>query len=256
MKKYTWQEKFQYHFDNMMSRGTISLIGLLFGITMLVVLLAGVLVGIINPDDGVGSSMWLSLMHAIDAGTLAGDDGNWLFLLVMTLVTICGLFITSMLIGILNAGIEDKMTSLQKGKSLILESNHTVILGFNENALNMISELITANENQKDEVIVVMDDVDKTTMEDAIHQWIGDTKTTRIICRSGQVDRFADLSICSLETCRSIILNLEDDARTIKAILACVHLLEKSDNEDAYISAMIHEAGNMEAAQIAGKDRT
>ena len=258
MKKYTWQEKFQYHFDNMMSRGTVSLIGLLFGITLVVVLLAGVLVGLINPDEGVGvgSSMWLSLMHAIDAGTLAGDEGNWLFLLVMTLVTICGLFITSMLIGILNAGIEDKMTSLQKGKSLILESNHTVILGFNENALNMISELIIANENQKDEVIVVMDDVDKTMMEDAIHQWIDDTKTTRIICRSGQIDRFADLSICSLETCRSIILNLEDDARTIKAILACVHLLEKSDNKDAYISAMIHEAGNMEAAQIAGKDRT
>ena len=36
MKKYTLKEKFQYHFDNIMSKGTASLIGILFGITALV----------------------------------------------------------------------------------------------------------------------------------------------------------------------------------------------------------------------------
>ena len=176
MKKHTWKEKFQYRFDNIMSRGTVSLIAILFGITAIVVILAGVLAVLIDgvADGSVGKSMWMSLMHAIDAGTLAGDDGNWVFLLLMTIVTICGLFITSMLIGILNAGIEEKMTSLQKGKSLVLEKEHTVLLGFNENALNILSELILANENHKNQVVVVMDDVDKTEMEDAIHQRIPD----------------------------------------------------------------------------------
>ena len=257
MKKHTWKEKFQYHFDNLMSRGTASLIAILFGITTLVVVIAGILVSIINAEEGatVGMSTWSSLMHAIDAGTLAGDQGSWLFLAIMTVVTICGLFITSMLIGILNAGIEDKMTSLQKGKSLVLEKDHTVILGFNENALNMLSELILANENHKHCVVVVMDDMDKTTMEDAIHQRIPDTKTTKIICRSGHIDRFADLSICSLQTCSSVILNVDEDSRTIKSILACVNLLENSDNKDAYVTAMIHDAENLDAARIAGGDR-
>lgn len=257
MKKHSWKEKFQYKFDNLMSKGTVSLIGILFGITALVVCIAGVLVALFHDgsDGNVGKSIWMSLMHAIDAGTLAGDEGNWLFLLVMAIVTICGLFITSMLIGILNTGIEDKMTSLQKGKSLILEKNQVVILGFNEDALNIISELILANENQKNEVVVVMDDLDKTTMEDAIHQRIPDTKTTRIICRSGHIDRFSDLSICSLETCRSIILNVSDDSQTIKSILACVNMLDKSDNKDAYITAIIHDPENLEAAKIAGRDR-
>ena len=36
MKKRTFREKIQYHFDNIMSKGTIALIGLLFGITMIV----------------------------------------------------------------------------------------------------------------------------------------------------------------------------------------------------------------------------
>ena len=257
MKKYTWKEKFQYRFDNMMSRGTISLIGILFGITLLVVVLAGLLVGLVDSDHGmnIGKSVWLSLMHAIDAGTLAGDDGNWLFIFLMTIVTICGLFITSMLIGILNTGIEDKMTALRKGKSIVLENNHIVLLGFNENTLNILSELIIANENQKNEVVVVMDDMDKTEMEDQIHHRIPDTKTTRIICRSGCVDKFSDLAICSLETCRSIILNISQDALTIKAILACVNLLEKSDNNNAYVTAIICDECNMEAAKIAGGNR-
>ena len=257
MKKYTWKEKFQYQFDNLMSRGTASLIGILFAITAIVVVIAGFLVSVINSESGAtfGKSTWLSLMHAIDAGTLAGDDGSWLFLFLMALVTICGLFITSMLIGILNTGITDKMTSLQKGKSQVLEKNHTVILGFDENALNILSQLILANENHKNCVVVLMDDVDKTEMEDAIHQRIQDTKTTRIICRSGHIDRFADLSICSLQTCSSAILNVDDDSRTIKAILACVDLLERSDNKTAYVTAMIRDAGNLDAARIAGRDR-
>ena len=254
MKKYTWKEKFQYHFDNIMSKGTASLIGILFGITALVVLIAGVIVGLVN-QTGIGKATWMSLMHAIDAGTLAGDNENFIFMLLMTLVTICGLFITSMLIGILNTGIEDKMTSLQKGKSQVLEKDHVVLLGFNEDAINILSELITANENHKNQVVVVMDDEDKTEMEDAIHQRIPDLKTTRVICRSGITDRFSDLSICSLETCRSVILNITDDSRTIKSILACVHMLEKSENKDAYITAMIHDPENLEPAAIAGAGR-
>ena len=257
MKKHTWREKFQYHFDNIMSRGTISLIGILFAITALVVVITGILAGVMDKESGmnVGKSVWMSLMHAIDAGTLAGDSGNWQFLVLMTVVTICGLFITSMLIGILNTGIEEKMTALQKGKSLVLEKNHIVLLGFNENTLNILSELIIANENQKDEVVVVMDDMDKTEMEDMIHHRIPNTKTTRIICRSGKVDHFADLKICSLDTCRSVIMNIDEDARTIKAIMACVNLLDKCDNKDAYVTAIIRDERNLQVAQIAGGTR-
>ena len=256
MKKPTWKEKFQYQFDNLMSKGTVSLIGILFAITVIVVVLAGVIAVVTGVAEGmpVGKSVWMSLMHAIDAGTIAGDEACWQYLAIMMVVTVCGLFITSMLIGILNTGLEEKMVSLRKGKSIVLEKNHVVILGFNENALNIISRLIMANANHKHEVVVVMDDMDKTEMEDLIHQRIPDTGTTRVICRSGQVDQLDDLSMCSLETCRSVILNLEEDAQTIKSILACVHILEQYGNTSAYLVAMIRDDENLEAARIAGGD--
>ena len=257
MKNPSWKDKLQYWFDNLMSKGSLSLIGLLAVITGIVIAIAGFIVALLPDAEGAGvlSSIWFSLMHAIDAGTIAGDSGSFLFMLIMAIVTLCGLFITSMLIGVIGSGLEDKMNSLRKGRSQVLEQNHVIIFGFNENALNILRELILANENHKNSVVVVMDNQDKSEMEDVISQRIQDTKTTRIICRTGSMDNLADVEICSPSTCRSIIINAEDDFMSVKAILACATVLENSGNTEAYITALIRSEENVDAAKIAGKGR-
>lgn len=257
MKNPSWKDKLQYWFDNLMSKGSLSLIGLLAVITGIVIAIAGCIVALLPDAEGAGvlSSIWFSLMHAIDAGTIAGDSGSFLFMLIMAIVTLCGLFITSMLIGVIGSGLEDKMNSLRKGRSQVLEQNHVIIFGFNENALNILRELILANENHKNSVVVVMDNQDKSEMEDTIAQRIQDTKTTRIICRTGSMDNLADVEICSPSTCRSIIINAEDDFMSVKAILACATILENSGNTEAYITALIRSEENVDAAKIAGKGR-
>lgn len=259
MKKPSLKQKLSYKFDNLMSKGTLSLILLLAVITLVVIVIAGLVVSIADPETNgnVLQSAWMSLMHALDAGTIAGDDtSNILFIVMMSIVTICGLFITSMLIGVISTGLEAKMEDLRKGHSLVLEKNHVIILGFNENAINIIRELIIANENQKKGVIVVMDNQDKTEMEDLIAQRIPDTKNTKIICRSGSIDNISDVEICSPETCRSIIVNAENDFMSVKAVLATTTILENSDNHNAYITALIHSEENAEAARIAGNGRS
>ena len=257
MKNPSWKDKLQYWFDNLMSKGSLSLIGLLAVITGIVIAIAGFIVALLPDAEGAGvlSSIWFSLMHAIDAGTIAGDSGSFLFMLIMAIVTLCGLFITSMLIGVIGSGLEDKMNALRKGRSQVLEQNHVIIFGFNENALNILRELILANENHKNSVVVVMDNQDKSEMEDTIAQRIQDTKTTRIICRTGSMDNLADVEICSPSTCRSIIINAEDDFMSVKAILACATVLENSGNTEAYITALIRSEENVDAAKIAGKGR-
>ena len=257
MKNPSWKDKLQYWFDNLMSKGSLSLIGLLAVITGIVIAIAGFIVALLPDAEGAGvlSSIWFSLMHAIDAGTIAGDSGSFLFMLIMAIVTLCGLFITSMLIGVIGSGLEDKMNALRKGRSQVLEQNHVIIFGFNENALNILRELILANENHKNSVVVVMDNQDKSEMEDVISQRIQDTKTTRIICRTGSMDNLADVEICSPSTCRSIIINAEDDFMSVKAILACATVLENSGNTEAYITALIRSEENVDAAKIAGKGR-
>jgi ion channel POLLUX/CASTOR len=116
MRKITWFDRFRYTFDNTMSRGAIALIGWLFAASLVVIVVFSVLVMIarIIPVEGNGTVslaevIWSSTMHALDAGTIAGDQGPWIFRLTMFSMTLMGLFLVSILIGIITSGIEARL---------------------------------------------------------------------------------------------------------------------------------------------------
>ena len=259
MRNATRKQRFRYWFDNLMSRGTTSLLLLLGIITAVVAVTGGLLSVLLGGPDGegaesVGSSIWFTLMHALNTGVLAKEEGTVIYLFVMTLVTLVGIFITSFLIGTISNAIKDKIANLQEGRSAVLEKNHVVIIGFDENVTSIIEELALANQNQKDAVVVVLAEHDKTDMEDAIRDRIDDLHGTRVICRRGRPDSLKSLDVCSLDTCKSVIVNLEDDFMTVKTILACKSLLEKQGNTDAYVTAVIRDRDVLHPATIAGGD--
>ena len=257
MRKVTTSQRFRYWFDNLMSKGTPSLLLLLGVITAVVAVVGGLLsVALGGPDgtgaDTPGSSIWFTLMHALNTGVLAKEEGTVAYLFVMTIVTFVGIFITSFLIGTISNAIKDKIASLQEGRSMVIEKDHVVIVGFDEEVTNIIEELAMANANKKDAAIVVLAEHDKTDMEDVIRDRVSDLRTTRVICRSGRPDNVKSLNICSLDTAKAIIVNLSDDFMTVKTILACKHLLEEVGNTDAYITAVIRDRDVLHPASIAG----
>lgn len=260
MKKASFWQRFKYWFDNLMSKGTASLLLILGVITTIVVVAGGLASVFLGGPDGTGSgstgsSIWFTLMHAINTGVLAKEEGTVPYLFVMTIVTLVGIFITSFLIGTISNGIKDKVTELQRGKSRVIEKGHVVIIGFDENVTSIIEELVYANKNKKDAVVVVMADHDKTDMEDTIRDRVGDTGSLRVVCRRGRSDVMEDLKVCSLDTCKSIIVNLEDDFMTVKTILACEYLLDEYGNKEAYITASVRDKDVQRPAGIAGGDR-
>lgn len=253
-----FKEKASYQFDNIMSKGTIALVIMLFLVTAIVVVITGILGAFVNKDSSLGVLVWQSLMHAIDAGTIAGDDTkNIGYIILMSIVTICGIFVTSILIGIISTGFEQKLNDLRKGTSKVLETGHTVIIGFNDSIYTLLSELICAGENQKSNCIVVLGEEEKEVMEDMIKGHIEDFKTTRIICKSGKLTESFILERASLETSKSIVINQEDDFNVIKVILATVNYLKSMDafNSDVHITSMIHKQENLDAAKIAGEGK-
>src|ERR1700759_907752 len=195
MRKATFGERLRYAFDKSLSGGTISLIGwlglgsgLIVLIATAILLLTGITPAVPEGQDPqtftLPEALWQSLMRAIDAGTLAGDTG-WQYRLLMLGVTVGGIFIVSLLISVLSNGLQNKLEKLRKGRSFVVEENHTLILGWSPRIFLIISELIIANENQKHPRIVILADRDKVEMEEEIRAKVGDTKNTRIICRSG-----------------------------------------------------------------------
>ena len=260
MKKVSIGQRIRYWFDNLMSKGSASLLLLLAAITAAVVFVGGFLAVILGGADGKGEeplwqTMWFTLMHAINTGVLAKEEGTVAYLAVMTVVTLVGIFITSFLIGTISNAIKEKVTNLQRGKSHVIEKNHVVIIGFDENITSMIEELNYANANRRDAVVVIMADEDKVKMEHIISERVADMRHLRVVCRSGQPDNRSDLLICSLDTCKSVIVNINDDFMTVKAVLLCQNLLDECGNKDACIIATVRDQEVLHPAKIAGGER-
>jgi len=262
--EFTWKQKLQYRFDNIMSRGPLAMIGLLALASLFIVLIAGCIISIfgISPEGeeslGFIEGTWRSLMATLDPGTMGGDSG-WSFRWVRFLVTLGGIFVISTLIGVLGSGIEGKLYELRKGRSHVIEHNHTLILGWSHKVFYIISELILANENQKNAHIVVMSTKDKVEMEDEINQRITDFKTTMIICRSASPADLYDLNIVNPEGSKSIIILSEDtvenpDANVIKTILALTNNPNRKSSKKYHIVAEIENERNVIVAKMVGKD--
>jgi len=260
-RKPTLGQRLSYAFDNTLTSGTKAIIVWLAIISTVLVLVFGViytLTGINMPEnDGMGfmEAAWQSLMRSVDPGTVAGDEG-WSNRMLGLTITIGGIFIVGTLIGALTTGLDEKLNQLRKGRSLVLESDHTLILGWSDKIFHIINQLIIANSNQPRSRIVILSVRDKIAMEDELQARIKDLKTTRIICRTGSPLNLDDIALVNPDASKAIIILSPDtenpDTNVIKSVMA---LTNNPGRRPApyHIVAEIENDENMEAANLVGE---
>jgi ion channel POLLUX/CASTOR len=260
MKTITWRDRLRYQFDKSMAAGPIALIGWLAVISLVVIVIAGLFLALtgIAQEGGEPVSFiegaWESLMRTMDAGAMGGDVG-WGFRGVSLAVTVAGIFVFSALIGVLSSGLDEKLDELRKGRSHVLEKDHTIIFNWSPSIFDVISELVIANESRRNPRIVIMASKDKVEMEDEIADKIADLKNTRVICRSGDPTDLYDVNIVNPQASRSIIVLSPEsdyaDSEVVKTVLALVNDPERRE-EPYQIAAEIRDARNAEVARIVG----
>ena len=139
----------------------------------------------------------------------------------------------------------------------MIESDHTLILGWSSKIFTIISELAIANENQKKPRIVVLADMDKVEMEDEIRNKVENLKTTKVICRRGNPNDLVDLDIANPYSAKSIIILASEDKNadplTIKTILAITNNPNRRE-APYHIVAEIKNKKNVEVAKMVGKE--
>ena len=259
----TWRDRLRYRFENTLSKGPAAMIAWLAIVSTLMMFVAAFVIAVFamqsTPDTGAIGFVeggWRSLMHALDAGNLAGDEG-WALRILMLLVTIFGIFVVSILIGTITSGLEARLDEMRKGRSRVLESNHTLILGFSNKVFSIIGELLIANANQKNPAIVILADRDKVEMDDAIRAKFPDTKNSRVICRSGNPIDLDDLMLAMPNAARAIIVLAPEvespDIYVIKTVLALTNHPQRR-TEPYHIVAEIEDEKNLEAATLVGGD--
>ncbi|HEY0190863.1 MAG TPA: hypothetical protein VGC42_07040 [Kofleriaceae bacterium] len=262
------RNRLRYRFDNWMSRGVGAQMALLALITAALVVITAVAViafGAVPVNDkGVpdsfGMLVWKSLMRALDAGTLAGDVAGWAWLFIMLFVTLGGIFVLSALIGILNQGFGAMIDRLRRGHSAVVETGHTVILGWGPKIFTLLRELGEANANHRRLAVVILADRDKVEMDEAIDQELGHHHRLRIVTRTGSTMSPDDLHLAALTAAKSIIVLApehdsaglplaahESDTIVLKTLLA---LVKAAPADDLHIVAELFDEQSESVARM------
>jgi voltage-gated potassium channel Kch len=260
VRKPTLIERVRYAFDNTLSRGPIVLIAWLALATVIVIIIAtgiDLLIGGISPQQGLGPNevVWSLVFQALVPNPPGSFANPWQFLVVMLGVTVISLLGVSLLIGLMSSGIENRVDRLRRGRSRVIESGHTVILGWSEQVYSIVAELEVANLNQRHAAIAILSDRDKVEMEEEIRRRVKHDNRTRVVARRGSPTEHADLDLVSLQTSKSIIIVSDEeespDAATIKTMLAVVRAANRRQ-EPYHIVGVIRNPKNLEIAKMVG----
>jgi len=156
---------------------------------------------------------WVAWTYVADPGTHADATGT-LVRFVSFLITIGGMVIFALMIGIISDFISERVDDLKQGKSRVIESGHTLLLGWSDKSLAIVEQICLANESEGGGQIVVLANDGKQDMEAKLlyaterstseHQikLLG----TEVIFRSGNPLMEHELRKVSVATARSIIV--------------------------------------------------
>jgi ion channel POLLUX/CASTOR len=224
----TRRDRFRHWFDSTLLSGTRGMILWLSLATLALIFIVGTIAAVVKIKVDktpltFTEAWWSSLMRTLDPGTMGGDEG-WGLRIASFVVTIGGVLIVSSLIGLLANGISDRVAELRRGRSPVYAWGHTLILGWSPKIFPIISELVIANENQEDAAIVILGPLDKHEMERQLEARIGDTRGTKITCRTGTPFEPVDLEMARPHDAKAVIIlnrgHEDGDAEVVKTALA------------------------------------
>ncbi|NGO78326.1 hypothetical protein G6045_22070 [Streptomyces sp. YC504] len=261
--------RLRYWFDNTMSRGTPALIGWLSAICLVIVIPVSVLLvwADKNTPTTLGNQLVSVWQNTAETFNLGGAVGTPAFVAFSVILALVALFFASTLVGLITSGVNRKIMDLRKGRSLVLEKQHTVLLGWSDQVFPIVSELVEANSNLRRSAVVILADKDKVEMEDEIHTKVPDTGTTKVICRTGSPMDPTDIGLVNPHDARSIIVltpaaespagpracACEDggDAEVVKTLLAVTQSPQRRE-QPYHIVAAVSCGHNLEATRLAG----
>jgi hypothetical protein len=240
--KPTFKEKLRYRFEQFLSKGGSSIfLSLLIVFLVAFTVIAGLRVLLINIfpalnyTDNVFTDIWYTFLEMTSTGSMQKDTDSPAFLKIMTILAgLVGVVLLSMLIAFITTSLNKLLYEFRKGRGRVIESGHTLIFGWNERIVDVIRELIIANESESDAAVVILSNEEKEAMDDLITKRLPNTETTRIITTQGDFANLSEHTRVNIQEAKSIIIlagcsesatqsdKIDSDVQALKSILAII----------------------------------
>ncbi len=136
-------------------------------LVVLVISMGGVFFWLVDSEVSLADALWRAWLCIADTSSHAEQKG-FLHVSMALIMTIIGMIVSGFLIGIVAELINERMDSLKKGKSRVVESNHILFLGYNDKSIAVIVELVLANESEGGAIIVILSPQPKEEVEQLV----------------------------------------------------------------------------------------
>ena len=239
--KANFRQRMAYRFERFLNKGGSSifkslLIVFLAGFALIICIRFLMLLLISSNSEFLGdfgSQIWIVFLEMTSPGSMQQDNESPALLKITTILAgFTGVIILSMLIAFITSSINQLLYNFRKARGKVLEENHTVILGWNNRVVDIIREIILANESEKRGCVVILAEHPKEEMEDLIAKRLPDTLTTEVIFTNGNSSNITELNRINITTAKSVIVlakcsenateeeKMDSDVQAIKSIMA------------------------------------
>lgn len=261
-------ETLRYRVDTFLGQGSKALFLALLAAFLVAIfavsLLRWVFLGVealVSPGEGFSVvreglyGVWITWLQITDPGNMAQDNATFpLYKVTAIIGGMTGVVIFSALIAFLTTALDQAIDDLKKGHSRVLETGHTLIVGWGPRVIEILRELVEAKESEDDPVVVILADVPKEEMDGWLRENWTDRRNTRLVTRSGPTASLHAIAKVSAEHAASAIVlahcsesassaeKKESDAKVIKSVLALT--AHVGEAQDISIVAEVFDARN------------
>ena len=247
-------QRLRYQIDKSLSRSFLSVIYILFILVFSVVLIITTIDFHSSEQSNGFIERFFDFFFASLIGEGSDPNSSIINILINTTIAITGLFFSSVVIGLIVNIISDKIDEIRQGKSSIQESDHQLILGWSSGISLVMRELLLANENKTNANIVILDEMNPVEANEKIQHMFSEKKDyQKIIPKKGATYNRKHLKHVNLNAAKSIIINHNDDMKTIKTLAAIVNNPDRKE-EKYNIVSKLNKKENYDLAKIIGGD--
>lgn len=216
---------------NFLAKGTNAQIILLILLTFFLVSSSSIIVYLFANYNSFFDTIWDVTTWVLDPGTFSGNIG-FTSRIISLVITLLGVLLMSTLIGILSAGLTDKMIELRNYGTPITNKNYTLILGWNYRVYNIINELIVAYDGISNHSVIILSEESKVEKDQSINRTIKIPKNFNIQSRQFDPFIFSSYSILDIKYAKSIVItqNNKNDFILLKTLLMLEKVLDNRYN--------------------------
>jgi len=248
---------FYFRLDFLFSSSAFFKVQMLLSIIVALILVGGLCLYGIGQAGGSAAffeSLWVSWTFIADAGTHS-TSSTGLLRLVSLLLTLCGMVIFALVVGIFSEVFSSYVDSLRKGKSRVIASMHTLILGQGDKLIPLIAEICKANASEGGGLVVVLCAMEKQAMEQIIEDAKIHTMGSDIIVRSGSSASTQDLLKVSAPAARSVVVlsdrqNNDADGADVVMVRTVLSLRSIHAPQRGHITAEVSDVDNEDLVRM------